>query len=63
LGRVSANAVQTHFGSWNEGLREANLETTTQRTATKEDVIEAIKDLAAELGRPPKAQEMEQHGA
>jgi hypothetical protein len=63
LGRISANAVQAHFGSWNEGLRAANLETTTQQTATKEDVIKAIQTLAADLGRPPKAQEMEQHGA
>jgi DNA-directed RNA polymerase specialized sigma subunit len=63
LGGISAKAVQTHFGSWNEGLRAANLETTTQQTATEEDVIEAIQNLAAELGRPPKAKEMEQHGA
>ena len=64
LGRISAKAVQTHFGSWNEGLRAANLETTTQQTSTEEDAIEAVQNLAAELGRPPKAKEMDrtEHG-
>ena len=62
-GRISVKAVQSHFGSWDDGLRVANLETTTQRTATEEDVITTIQDLAAELGRPPKAREMENHGA
>jgi len=63
LGRVSANTVQIHFGSWNEGLSVASLETTTQQIATKEDAIEAVQNLAAALRRPLKAQEMEQHGA
>ena len=62
-GQISRKAVQSHFGSWNDGLRVANLETTSQQTATEEGVIKAIQDLAAELGRPPKAREMERYGA
>jgi DNA-directed RNA polymerase specialized sigma subunit len=61
-GEISAKTVRAHFGSWNEGLRAASLETTPQQTATEEDVLEAIQNLATKLGRPPTAQEMEQRG-
>lgn len=62
LGEISAKTVRAHFRSWNEGLRAARLETTPQQTATEEDVLEAIENLATKLGRPPTAQEMEQRG-
>ena len=62
-GRVAKGAVRAHFGSWNCGLSAAGLETSTQHTATKQELISAIQNLAAEFGRPPTAKEMEQHGA
>ncbi len=62
LARPGLPAPQTYinrFGSWNAALEAAGLKT-RRRTAiyTDEQLLQALRDLAAELGQPPSASEM-----
>ena len=61
-GDISPDTVRSKFGSWNQGLETAGLETTKNTKATEQDVLSSIVDLAAEYSRPPTANEMREHG-
>jgi hypothetical protein len=52
-------AYRKHFGSWNAALEAAGLETRRRRPDYgDEQLLEALRGLAAELGRPPTRREM-----
>jgi hypothetical protein len=55
--RVHPQTVIEHFGSWNAAKREAGL--VPRRFATREELLGLLRDLGAELGRPPTAKDIE----
>ena len=55
--RVHPQTVIEHFGSWNAAKREAGL--VPRRFATREELLRLLRDLGAELGRPPTARDIE----
>ncbi len=46
------------FGSWNAALAAAGLETRPRVTRTDKELLDALRKLAAELGRTPLSKEM-----
>jgi hypothetical protein len=62
-GDVSPSTIRLHFGSWNNGLDAAELSTTNSTKIPPQNVLTAIRALADDLGRPPTAYEMDEHGA
>jgi Homing endonuclease associated repeat len=56
---VHPQTVIEHFGSWNEAKRKAGL--VPRRFATREELLELLKELGAELGRIPTARDIEHH--
>src|SRR6184192_2209881 len=56
---VHPQTVIEHFGSWNEAKRTAGL--VPRRFATREELLELLKELGAELGRIPTARDIEEH--
>ena len=56
---VHPQTVIEHFGSWNEAKRKAGL--VPRRFATKEELLELLKELGEELGRIPTARDIEEH--
>jgi hypothetical protein len=51
--------VIEHFGSWNEAKRKAGL--VPRRFATREELLELLKELGEELGRIPTARDIDEH--
>jgi hypothetical protein len=56
---VHPQTVIEHFGSWNEAKRKAGL--VPRRFATREELLELLRELGAELGRIPTARDIEEH--
>src|SRR5216110_4010200 len=56
---VHPQTVIEHFGSWNEAKRAAGL--VPRRFATREELLELLKELGEELGRIPTARDIEEH--
>jgi len=54
--RVHPQTVIEHFGSWNAAKREAGL--TPRRFATREELLQQLRDLGTELGRLPTAKDI-----
>src|SRR5690348_8342195 len=54
---VHPQTVIEHFGSWNAAKREAGL--VPRRFATREELLQLLRDLGAELGRPPTAKDID----
>jgi hypothetical protein len=54
---VHPQTVIEHFGSWNNAKREAGL--VPRRFATREELLQLLRDLGAELGRPPTAKDID----
>jgi hypothetical protein len=50
--------VIEHFGSWNAAKRAAGL--VPRRFATREELVGLLRDLGAELGRPPTARDLDE---
>src|SRR3712207_3053359 len=50
--------VIEHFGSWNAAKRAAGL--VPRRFATREDLLQQLRDLGTELGRTPTAKDLEE---
>jgi hypothetical protein len=58
LTRVHPQTVIEHFGSWNAAKREAGL--LPRRFATREELLQVLRDLGEELGRTPTARDLEE---
>src|SRR5213596_1676119 len=56
---VHPQTVIEHFGSWNEAKRKAGL--VPRRFATRDELLDLLKELGAELGRIPTARDIEEH--
>src|SRR5947209_12105954 len=56
---VHPQTVIEHFGSWNNAKREAGL--VPRRFATREELLQLLRDLGEELGRPPTARDIDEH--
>jgi Homing endonuclease associated repeat len=56
--RVHPQTVIEHFGSWNAAKREAGL--VPRRFATREELLQVLRDLGDELGRTPTARDLEE---
>lgn len=54
---IHPQTVVDHFGSWNEAKRAAGL--MPRRRASREELIEALRQLGAELGRRPTTKDVE----
>ena len=61
-GKYAPSSYSDKFGSWNNAVREADLEPTRRREIPREDLSLELKRLADELGHTPTVGEMEQHG-
>ena len=55
---VHPQTVIEHFGSWNAAKRKAGL--VPRRFATREELLQLLRDLGEELGRTPTAKDLEQ---
>ena len=55
--RVHPQTVIEHFGSWNAAKREAGL--VPRRFATRDELLQVLRELGEELGRPPTAKDIE----
>jgi hypothetical protein len=56
--RVHPQTAVERFGSWNAAKRAAGL--LPRRFATREELLEALRRLGAELGRPPTARDLDE---
>ena len=56
--RVHPQTVIEHFGSWNAAKREAGL--VPRRFATRQELLQVLRDLGEELGRTPTARDLEE---
>jgi hypothetical protein len=54
---VHPQTVIEHFGSWNNAKREAGL--VPRRFATREELLQLLRALGEELGRPPTAKDID----
>jgi len=54
---IHPQTVVDHFGSWNEAKRAAGL--MPRRRASREELIEALRQLGQELGRRPTTKDVE----
>src|SRR6266498_4612604 len=55
---VHPQTVIEHFGAWNTAKRAAGL--VPRRFATREELLGLLRDLGAELGRPPSARDIDE---
>jgi hypothetical protein len=55
---VHPQTVIEHFGSWNAAKREAGL--LPRRFATREELLQVLRELGTELGRTPTARDLEE---
>ena len=56
---VHPQTVIEHFGSWNKAKRKAGL--VPRRFATREELLDQLRELGEELGRIPTARDIEDH--
>src|ERR671926_1613325 len=55
---VHPQTVIEHFGSWNAAKRQAGL--VPRRFATRAELVRLLRELGAELGRPPTARDLDE---
>ena len=58
---VHPQTVIERFGSWNAAKRQAGLR--TRRFATREELLDELRDLGQELGRTPTGRDLQRHRA
>src|SRR6184192_4484126 len=56
---VHPQTVIEHFGSWNRAKRKAGL--VPRRFATREELLDLLRELGGELGRIPTARDIDEH--
>lgn len=61
-GEYSHSTYENRFGTWNEALEEAGFNLNREYGIAEEDLLEEIKRLAEELGRPPTRNEIDEEG-
>jgi len=61
-GEYGTSTYSKEFGSWNDAVREANLEIVRQRDVSRKDMIAEIQRLAEELGKSPAVHHMRDQG-
>ncbi len=54
---IHPQTIVDHFGSWNAAKREAGL--MVRRRATKQELLQALRELGEELGRRPSTKDIE----
>jgi hypothetical protein len=59
LTTVHPQTVIEHFGSWNAAKRAAGL--VPRRFATRDELLGLLRELGAELERPPTARDIDEH--
>lgn len=52
----------TEFGSWNDAIKAAGLEVVNYRSVPKEELLDALKKFADELGRAPTSDDLYDDG-
>ena len=58
LGEFGTSVFRERFGSWNDALQAAGFDPVQVHGISREVLLEAIQELAEELGRAPKRKEM-----
>ncbi len=61
-GPHSATPFYTQFGSWNNALKAAELETNHENEIPEEELLRSLRNLADELGHAPLFEEMDRYG-
>jgi len=61
-GKWSMNTYRNQFGSWNNALKEAELEINEEYSIPKNQLINHLKKLANELNRTPSLNDMREYG-
>jgi hypothetical protein len=61
-GQFGWATYKTAFGSWNDALREAGFKPINRTDIPKSELIGEIESVKAQLGRIPRAPDMDQHG-
>lgn len=62
-GRYAHATYYNHFENFAEALERAGFQATERNMIPEENLLDAIRDLADELGRPPTGEEMNELGA
>ena len=62
LGKYGTGTVYRFFDSWNEVLSTIGLEPNGRQNIPNEELLNALRSLADELGRPPTQTEMTEKG-
>lgn len=57
-----STTYQNRFGSWNEALREANIELNKRGSIPKRELLNEINRLADKLNGPPTVEDIREHG-
>ena len=61
-GRFGSATYQTAFGSWNDAIREADLDVNVRSDIPERELLGEIQSLADDLSRTPERRDMDQHG-
>ena len=62
-GAYSEVTLRKRFGSWSDALEAAGLDASgSKRPVPEEELLEELRELAADLGQPPTVQQMDEQG-
>jgi hypothetical protein len=61
-GRFGSATYRTAFGSWNDAIREADLDVNVRSDIPERELLGEIQSLADDLSRTPEGRDMDQHG-
>ncbi len=61
-GPHSSTPYYNQFGSWNDALKAAGFGTNHKNGISEDELIRALRELADELGKPPRFKDMEEQG-
>ena len=61
-GKYAPATYSTAFGTWNDAVREADLDPTKLRDIPNSELLDELERLTNQLGQPPTVHQMEKHG-